>query len=330
MIRRPRSLFPLLLLPILLLSWGCASVTTIREDSPALAYASPGRHTAAAEERWSPVFLVHNTDDAYNRIGSPVASFDKAGEEMIRIDPDRPVLYWESRAFTTEKGAYTNLVYRVHFPDVPFNLVPFTFQAGHNPGILIIVTLDAGGKPVLVSQSGTCGCYIAMVPTQYLPKEMLPEDWTGEPIDIYGERLGPFLDYAAREHPRLLFELRPAAHRVMDVRVIDDPPPSVPAGPPLWVDMPLAPEADLDRLPLGNGTTTSLYLQSGAKGYVKGAWRVFETTLMGWWALDFYVGNDKDYGDPDNPFYTSLKPWARLESNMADFPRFLKYWGWRL
>lgn len=329
MIRRPLPLPALFLFPLLALAWGCSSVTSIRQDSPALGYASPGRHGAPAQERWSPAFLVHNTDDAYNRIGSPAASRDAEGSEIIRVDPDRPILYWESRTFTTEKGAYTNLIYRVHFPGIPFNLIPFTFQAGDNPGLLVVVTLDAGGKPVLVTQTGTCGCYIAMVPTRYLPAEMLPEGWTGEPIAVYGERLGPFLDYAASRNPRLLFDIRPGAHRVMDVRVIDDPPGPAPSGPVRWVDAPLAPEADLDRLPLGQGTT-SLYLQSGAKGYVKGAWRPWETVLMGWWALDFYVGNDKDYGDPDNPFYTSLKPWARRESDMADFPRFLKYWGWRL
>ena len=53
---------------------------------------------------------------------------------------------------------------------------------------------------------------------------------------------------------------------------------------------------------------------------------------MSWWALDWYVGVDKELGKPDEGrvFYTSLKPWARKRSNMEDFTTFLDYWGWDL
>jgi hypothetical protein len=50
-------------------------------------------------------------------------------------------------------------------------------------------------------------------------------------------------------------------------------------------------------------------------------------------SLDLFVGSDKIYADPavsGNPFYTSLKPWRRDDSDMWDFPRFLAYWGWGL
>lgn len=66
------------------------------------------------------------------------------------------------------------------------------------------------------------------------------------------------------------------------------------------------------------------------QGHVKGAWKPWETLVLGLVSLDLLVGMDKAYGDPWNLFYTSLKPWARQDSDTNDFPRFLKYWGWRL
>jgi hypothetical protein len=69
------------------------------------------------------------------------------------------------------------------------------------------------------------------------------------------------------------------------------------------------------------------------KGHVKGAVKPFESLFMSLISLDFFVGMDKTYADPaqtGNPFYTSLKPWRRTDSNMWDFARFLSYWGWNL
>jgi hypothetical protein len=78
----------------------------------------------------------------------------------------------------------------------------------------------------------------------------------------------------------------------------------------------------------------SFYHREGvAKGHVKGAFKPLETLFMGLISLDFFVGTDKVYGDPrkwDNPFYTSLKPWRRSDSDMWDFAGFLRYWGWKL
>jgi hypothetical protein len=69
------------------------------------------------------------------------------------------------------------------------------------------------------------------------------------------------------------------------------------------------------------------------KGHVKGAVKPLETLFMSLISLDLFVGADKAYVDTsqtENPFYTSLKPWRRKDSDMWDFFGFLWYWGWRL
>jgi hypothetical protein len=89
----------------------------------------------------------------------------------------------------------------------------------------------------------------------------------------------------------------------------------------------------LERLPVDDGTTSFYYDEGLLKGHVKGSVKPWETLLMSLFSLDLFVGTDKAYADTartGNPFYTSLKPWRRQDSNMWDFPRFLHYWGWRL
>ena len=70
------------------------------------------------------------------------------------MDPAQPAMYWRAVAFSTAKGDYTNLIYRVHFPEVPVNLVPFFVGAGSNMGLFVVITLDADLKPVLGKHPG--------------------------------------------------------------------------------------------------------------------------------------------------------------------------------
>ena len=286
-------------------------------------------------ERFAPAFVAYNHRDPWNRIGRPSAGTGPEGEERIRVDPDRPAVYTMARRFTTDRGAYTNLIYRVHFTQVPYSLIPFHLTAGRNVGLLVVVTLDEADRPVLFSTVNTCGCYLAILPTTALPDASLPEGWSGENrLDVFGETLPAEVDYTGAEEPRVLVHLRPDVHRVMDVEVVEE---SALKTAQVYhvVPAPAAPMASLERLPVeGGGRTTSFY--SGAwvdRGHVKASYKVWETLLMSWWSLDFFVGTDKAYADPSetgNPFYTSLKPWNRTESDMWHFERFLRFWGWRL
>ena len=95
------------------------------------------------------------------------------------------------------------------------------------------------------------------------------------------------------------------------------------------------PVSVLDALPVAEGDReiSMFETQGPRRGYVRDSYKPFEFLFMSWWSLDSRVGNDKRYGKQDTQspvFYTSLKPWARQESDMRDFDAFLRYWGWHL
>lgn len=319
----PRRLARLALVAALILLSGCLH---LKEPDPAqapLVY-QPQGPAPEAVLTWAPAFRVHNPAQAYNRLGQPLASGSDPSQAEVRVDPGQPAIHYQALPFSTARGAYTNLVYRVHFSATPWSLLPFIIGAGRNMGLLVVITLDGGGRPLLVSTVATCGCYAAMVPTDLLDPAALPPHWRQQPQEVYGERLPARLDLAGLRHPRLLVTLRPGEHRVMDLAWLEGP------GPP-GLAAPLLPASQLQRLPLPGGGVTSFYYQGGwLQGHVKGAWKPWETLVLGLVSLDGLVGMDKNYPDADNPFYTSLKPWARTASDMRDFPRFLDYYGWRL
>ncbi len=316
-------------LALLFFLFGCAGHQPLPQEASLWVYKakSPAMKTVG---KWAPAFAVYGHAKPYNRIGRPTVRPKSNGED-IYIDTRHPVVYFLRRSFSTAKATYTNLIYRVHFPEVPFSLIPFNLTAGNNVGLLVVVTLDADNLPVLVTTVHTCGCYKAIVPTQYLPKKDYPKDWNGEVLDVYGERLPPLLKFPAVSKPRILVSLRPEVHRVMNLEIRDDrdflqPPFRI-------IPMKIAPMSNLEHLPDGNGTTSLYYTKGVMKGHVKGSIKPLETLLLSLPSMDLFIGSDKDYADPSTtgtPFYTSLKPWRREDSDMWDFARFLNYWGWRL
>lgn len=280
-----------------------------------------------------PVILTYGYADRFNRIGHPTAESRHGENAGIWIDTSHPTVYLMQRDFTTAKATYTNLIYRIHFPKVPYSLIPFNLTAGDNVGVLVVITLNQNHQPLLVTTVGTCGCYKAFVPTDFLPDDDLPERWPpAQTQDIYGEILPTRLVYKGIENPILLVHIRPEVHRVMDIEVVA----SANLHSERYFRIPLAaaPMDALQRLPMDDGGTTSFYYDKGwLKGHVKGSIKPFEMLFMSLISLDLFVGSDKVYADPaqwDNPFYTSLKPWRRDDSDMWEFARFLNYWGWRL
>lgn len=295
----------------------------------------PSAYVAGGEgpvARFAPVFAPQRTDLSYNRIGTPVARADAKGREDVGVDPDTPAVYYEALPLTTERGAYTNLVYRVHFTKIPYRMRPSHVSAGPNVGLLVIVTVDADDNPLLVTTVHTCGCYLAFLPTAFLPADAYPDDWPTDAQQLFGETLPARLDLpAGLGPPRLVLTLREGTHRVMDAALVT---PDAVAAAYATVAAPLRPMADLDHLQLPNGSTTSFFVTTGRhRGFVKGSHKPFERLLVSWWAFDWRVGRDKRYGpreDMDTVFYTSLKAWARDESDMWRFSDFLAYWGWKL
>jgi hypothetical protein len=316
---------------LLVIASGCAQHWSLPPEEVHTFYAAD-LHENSLLRNYTPVFLTYDHKNDYNRIGSPAARINSEGNEQIYVDPEKPAIYYMKKNFSTEKGNYTNLIFRVHFPKVPFSIIPFNLTSGSNVGLIVIITLDKENRPLLVTSANTCGCYMAIVPTTYLPPEALPQDWKQEPVEVYGEELPWILDYGEKRNPRLLVHLRPSVHRVMDLEIVDDESLSSSQG-FRSIQAPLIPTNELESIPLQGGNTSFYYDYGPQKGHVKGSMKFWETLLLSIISWDFFVGADKIYGDNEkyeNPFYTSLKPWNRTASDMWNFARFLEFWGWRL
>lgn len=324
------SVYPVVLF-LLILVCACGHrppIDTSGQNSAIYRYSGKGE---ALLERYAPVFRVADHHQPYNRIGKPAAAYGRYGEEIISVDAAQPTVYAGQREFKTGRGKYLNLIYRIHFPEVPYSLIPFHLTAGKNVGLMVVITLNNHRKPVLITTVHTCGCYMAVIPTTHLPAAARPEGWPAPVLSVYGETLPAELNFQGRTDPRIVLHIRSAEHRVADIQVTSTDQLSRFRGKTIPVAM--LSLRDLEKIPL-NGGSTSFYHQNGIlKGHVKGSIKPWEMLFMSVISLDFFVGSDKAYQDKavsGNPFYTSLKPWNRNLSDMYFFDRFLEFWGWRL
>ncbi len=316
-----------------LITAACTQAPVRIIDEPPYAFnASPVENSIFSQ--YAPIFIPQRYEKRYNRIGEAKARYtsDDTGEE-IYIDPTTPVFYVQQQPFETEAGErYLNLIYRIHFEEVPYSLSPFHLTAGKNGGLFIITTINENNQPVLITTVHTCGCYLAILPTSYLPPQAYPEHWSDEQ-EVFGERLPGVLRFPAvfdfRYRPGVF--LRDGTHRVMNVEVIDA---STLASSYRVVAAELRPMEALKQLPLPDNNATSFYHNTGRhQGYVKNAVKPLELLLMSWWTFDLHIGSDKELGNKNETgsvFYTSLKPWNRNASDMWNFPHFLSFWGWKL
>jgi len=280
-------------------------------------------------DRFAPFLLIEKENISYNRIGTPTA-YSRSNFVEVTVNPEKATVYTDVKEFVTAESSYINLYYRVHFSKVPSGLFPFYLGAGENVGLLVVVTLDRQTRPLLYTLVHTCGCYLAFIPTSHLPQESRPAGRPSGRQTVYGENLPTLLDVAGKPQSKTILHIRPATHRVKNVWLADKE--ELSSYPILFMERKTF--STLENLKLEDGTTTSFYETFGPRrGYVKGSEKIWERLLISWWALDWRVGEDKKLGrDPDDGiiFYTSLKPWAREESDMRDFARFLSYWGWEL
>ena len=311
---------------------GCAtSPPQVRDDPP---YVFSVTETDTQATQYAPAFISSDYTKTYNRIGKPVAHINKEGTEHISIDPTDPTFFGQQQDFQSIAGnQYRNLIYRVHFERVPYSLLPFHITAGKNGGLFIVITLNNQDEPVLITTVHTCGCYLAIIPTNFLPKEAMPINWNSDHQSVYGEHLPGLLQFPTPFDPnnRPVIYLRDGTHRIMDMKVREL---SQLKQEYRLIPSALKPMNSLKQLKLPNNETTSFYHDARRRqGYVKNAFKPFELLLMSWWAFDLNIGSDKELGnhhETGTVFYTSLKPWNRHESDMWNFADFLSFWGWRL
>ena len=309
---------------------GCANLDW-QPERPGVAYIS--ERSTDIFSQYMPIVVSENPRRDYNQIGHPIAAYNAQGQVDVSISIDEAVVFVDQQKFRTKKSNYINLIYRIHFTQAPFSLLPFSLTTGKNVGLIFIVTLNVEQQPVLLTTVHTCGCYVGVVPTNYLAEELYPKNWDTARQSVFGAELPGVLQYPREKGDlfRPVIYLSNASHRVvhMDVQrraeIVEQY---------AHKKIRIAPLKDLEELQLPDGKTVSLFEGKGLrKGYVKGAFKPFEFLFMSWWALDPRIGEDKKYGDSSETgavFYTSLKPWARRKSDMWNFDRFLEYWGWRL
>ncbi len=308
----------------------CANAGVASFEAQTTAYVLEGADGLV--QQYAPVFVIEDDHKAFNKIGTPVASVSKHGRELVRVDPAHPTIYTAVEHFETNRGAYTNLIYRIHFEASPFTWVPLNVSAGKNVGAIAIVTLNVSDEPVWLTTVQSCGCYHAIIPTDYLDEEAYPDGWDGSERVVYGEHLPGqlYLKSKAAENPRIAVRIRSGSHRCMGVSLqpldtLQDAMPTVYA--------PAAPIEALKALELDDGTTTSFYHTHGhRKGLVKGAYKPLETLLFGLWSWDHNVGQDREYGPKEETghrFYTTLFFARKKDADMWHYADYLEHNGWK-
>lgn len=282
-------------------------------------------------QRFAPVFVIEHDEEAYNKIGTPSARVTESGKTQVYVDPARPTIYTEEETFETEREHYTNLIYRVHFERNPFTLAPLNVGAGKNVGAIAVVTLNSREEPVWITTVQSCGCYHAILPTDYLPAEAWPADWDQNGFEVYGEQLPGVLKLKdGPTNERIVVTIRGGSHRCKGVAVESE---AALRSAKKVVSASASDVAALKALPLPDGTETSFYHTEGRKkGLVKGAYKPMETALFGLWAWDHNVGQDREYGPKEEAgrrFYTTLFFKHKKESDMWHFARYLEHNGWK-
>jgi len=305
---------------------GCATIPPPTRPAETLTYLPESSPALPAH---APVLVITEADRPENLPGTPSARYDVNGEETVFVDPQHATVYFHQESFTGRHGRFYHELYRVHFARVP----GWHLTMGKNGGVFILITYDQRRRPVLITTVHTCGCYLAFIPTSDMPADAYPDDWPQTTQTVYGITLPARLTVPEPYDPalRLQITFRSRTHRVMQVSFTRLTAARSRFGSRTYTLQPLP---ALRRLRLPDGRTTSFFHEHGGrKGYVKGAFKPLEMLLMGWWALDFRIGQDKRFGSPAETgviLYTSLKPWHRSASNLWPLERFFAFWGWRL
>jgi hypothetical protein len=165
---------------------------------------------------FAPVVVAAEAEETYNRIGALVLERGSFGGLDVRVDPDRPTLYTEVRPDIVGGEMVLQLVYRMHLEKIPFTFSRRFYEAHRNPGLLVVVTLDARTfAPLFVTAVHSCGCYAAVLPTTRVPEAALPPDRPRDQIRGYGAELPESLETPSAD-ARLTVWLQPESHRVTD------------------------------------------------------------------------------------------------------------------
>ena len=310
---------------IFLIVQGCGTISPVSPDQERFVLYEPEISVDNFINKHAPLFLIEENEKDFNRIGTPSVDLDDSGDQDVFIDTEKATYYTLTQNFSTSKGTYTNLIYRIHFSKTPLPHL----TAGKNVGLLVYITLNEDKKPLLITTLHTCGCYLGFIPTTYLKEDAKPDMWQPEKQMVYGVTLPSFIS-GGEPGDRLVIKISSETHRVIDLLYTSKQDLSGFKR----TEAAMKPMSGLNNLsPEGDEPVSFFETKGFRKGYVKGSRKRLEMLFMSWWAMDFFVGEDKALGPPEETgtvFYTTLKFWDRKNSNIWFFPDFLNYWGWKL
>lgn len=192
-------------------------------------------------EAYAPAYEIESAA-GYDRIGA----LAWGGNPAPDVDTADPVVY-RRLAYTRYRGkTLLQLAYTIWFAERP-RTGALDLLAGALDGIILRVTLDAAGRPLVYDTIHPCGCYHLFVPSARLRALPAPEagvEWAFVPATL------PALDAGTRVAVRI--ESR--THYVVGLRVDD-------AGG--GVAYRFAEDDDLRALPAADGATRSAFGEDG-------------------------------------------------------------------
>lgn len=219
----------------------------------ALGMPQPGPEEAERLLAWhAPVFDV--------QVQAPHDQFGRPGwgpDGRPRVDGSTPVVY-QRLAHTRWRGRWhLQLVYTLWFSERPAS-GPLDLLAGALDGVVVRITLDEQGQPMLLDSMHACGCYHQFFPSPALqPRPGAPrsQEW------LFAPRHLP----ALAPGERLVVQLASATHYLMGVQTVARGGPPAPG----LLTYAVQDEAALRSLPTAAGRR-SLY---GPDGLVAGTQR---------------------------------------------------------
>ena len=182
---------------------------------------------------------------ATDRFGA--LGFDHSTQPVV--DSQQPRVY-QRIAFTRVQGkTLTQLVYAIWFPERPANQW-IDLLAGRLDGVMIRITLDERGAPLLVDSIHACGCYHLFFPTPRLAPRPPPTpgmEWAFMPTALPAMKIGQ----------RVQVRLAASSHYLVDIRAHDELQSTTD------IRYQLRDDNDLRALPLAGNGSKSLFKSDG-------------------------------------------------------------------
>ena len=155
--------------------------------------------------RYSPVFEIDKKGE-FDQIGT--MQLDSKGG--VIIDTSTPSVYQRIAFTRIDNKTYVQLIYSIWFSERPASN-PLDLLAGNIDGVMLRITLDHDGTPLLIDSIHACGCYHLFFPTSRLQPRPSPNsrtEWAFVPQSLS----------ILTVRQRVVVRLATATHYLTDIR----------------------------------------------------------------------------------------------------------------